>query len=49
MLVYLHNLRRLPEELKAGHPAIEWRKMAASGNFHRHEYGDVAARRVWES
>ena len=38
--------RRLPEELKARHPAIEWREMAASGNFYRHEYEDVAARRV---
>ena len=39
--------RRLPEELKARHPAIEWREMAAAGNFYRHEYEDVAARRVW--
>jgi uncharacterized protein with HEPN domain len=41
--------RRLPEELKARHPAIEWREMAASGNFYRHEYEHVAARRVWET
>ena len=41
--------RRLPEELKARHPAIEWREMAAAGNFYRHEYEDVAARRVWET
>jgi uncharacterized protein with HEPN domain len=41
--------RRLPEELKARHPAIEWREMAASGNIYRHEYEDVAARRVWDT
>jgi uncharacterized protein with HEPN domain len=41
--------RRLPEELKARHPAIEWREMAASGNVYRHEYEDVAARRVWDT
>ena len=41
--------RRLPEELKARHPAIQWREMAASGNFYRHEYEDVAARRVWDT
>jgi uncharacterized protein with HEPN domain len=41
--------RRLPEELKARHPAIEWQEMAAAGNFYRHEYEDVAARRVWDT
>jgi uncharacterized protein with HEPN domain len=39
--------RRLPDELKARHPAIAWREMAAAGNIYRHEYEDVAARRVW--
>jgi uncharacterized protein with HEPN domain len=39
--------RRLPEDLKARHPSIEWREMAAAGNIYRHEYEDVAARRVW--
>ena len=39
--------RRLPDELKARHPSIEWREMAAAGNIYRHEYEDVAARRVW--
>jgi uncharacterized protein with HEPN domain len=39
--------RRLPEELKLRHPSIEWREMAAAGNFSRHEYEGVAARRVW--
>jgi uncharacterized protein with HEPN domain len=39
--------RRLPDELKGRHPSIEWREMAAAGNIYRHEYEDVAARRVW--
>ena len=39
--------RRLPEELKLRHPSIEWREMAAAGNFYRHEYENVAAGRVW--
>jgi uncharacterized protein with HEPN domain len=30
--------RRLPEELKARHPAIAWRQMAAAGNVYRHNY-----------
>jgi uncharacterized protein with HEPN domain len=41
--------RRLPDEVKARHPAIEWRDMAAAGNIYRHEYEDVAARRVWQT
>jgi uncharacterized protein with HEPN domain len=41
--------RRSPAELKARHPAIAWREMAAAGNFYRREYEDVAARRVWDT
>lgn len=41
--------RRLPDELKAGHPFIAWREMAAAGNIYRHEYEDVAASRVWRT
>jgi uncharacterized protein with HEPN domain len=41
--------RRLPEALKARHTSIEWRDMAAAGNIYRHEYEDVAARRVWRT
>ena len=41
--------RRLPAELKARHPSVEWRKMADAGNIYRHEYEDVAARRVWQT
>src|SRR5690242_7119740 len=35
--------RRLPDTLKARHPSIPWRKMAAAGNIYRHQYEDVAA------
>jgi uncharacterized protein with HEPN domain len=41
--------RRLPDELKARHPSIAWREMAAAGNIYRHEYEDVAARRGWRT
>jgi uncharacterized protein with HEPN domain len=35
--------RRLPPELKARHPALPWRQMAAAGNE------DVAAHFVWDT
>jgi len=41
--------RRLPASMKARHPSIAWRDMAASGNIYRHEYEDVAARAVWDT
>ena len=41
--------RRLPDELKVRHPSIEWREMAAAGNIYRHEYEDVAAKRLWHT
>lgn len=41
--------RRLSDELKARHSGIPWRDMAAAGNFYRHNYEDVTARRVWKT
>jgi uncharacterized protein with HEPN domain len=41
--------RRLPIELKARHPAISWKQMAAAGNVYRHDYEDVAAQLVWNT
>jgi uncharacterized protein with HEPN domain len=35
--------------LKARHPDIPWREMAAAGNFYRHNYEDVTPRRVWQT
>jgi uncharacterized protein with HEPN domain len=40
--------RRLLDELKARHPHIPWREMAAAGNFYRHKYENVLPRRVWK-
>ncbi|HEX3487324.1 MAG TPA: HepT-like ribonuclease domain-containing protein, partial [Micropepsaceae bacterium] len=33
--------RRLPGELKARFPDIDWRGIAAAGNIYRHNYDDV--------
>jgi uncharacterized protein with HEPN domain len=41
--------RRLPEDVKARHPAIGWKQMAGAGNVYRHDYEDVAAEFVWET
>jgi len=41
--------RRLSDDLKARHPDIPWRDMAAAGNFYRHNYEDVTPRRVWKT
>ncbi len=41
--------RRLSEDLKARHPAIAWRAMAAAGNIYRHQYEDVAPDAVWRT
>ena len=39
--------RRVPEDIKARHPTIQWRQMAAAGNKYRHDYEDVAQQVVW--
>jgi uncharacterized protein with HEPN domain len=41
--------RRLSDDLKARHPQILWREMAAAGNVYRHDYEDVLPRRVWKT
>ena len=41
--------RRLTDDLKARHPAIGWKQMAAAGNIYRHDYEDVAARFIWDT
>jgi uncharacterized protein with HEPN domain len=41
--------RRLPNEVKARHPSIAWRNMAAAGNIYRHDYEDVEATQVWDA
>ena len=39
--------RDLPEDMKARHPEIPWRKVAGIGNVRRHEYTRVAADALW--
>jgi len=41
--------RRLPDDLKARHPSMEWKKMAGAGNIYRHSYEDVASQFVWDT
>ena len=41
--------RRLSDGLKARHLGIAWKQIAGAGNVYRHDYEDVAARRVWET
>jgi uncharacterized protein with HEPN domain len=48
----LHTLcestQRLSEELKAKHPEVEWRKIAAFRNVLVHDYLGIDLERVWE-
>ena len=41
--------RRLPEELKARHPKIDWLAVAAAGNVYRHEYESVDEVQLWHT
>jgi uncharacterized protein with HEPN domain len=41
--------RRAPQEVKARHADLPRAEMAAAGNIYRHEYEDVAPRRVWSA
>lgn len=40
--------RHLPDELKARHPEIPWRKVAGIGNVLRHNYESIAAAVTWK-
>lgn len=39
--------RRIPAEIKAEHPAIDWRVVAGIGNVLRHDYRHVSNDVVW--
>ena len=39
--------RRLPGDIKARHPEINWRAVAAAGNVYRHDYEIVDEAIVW--
>ncbi len=40
--------RRLPDELKATRPEIEWRSIAGIGNVLRHEYHTISDKVIWD-
>lgn len=41
--------RRLPDDLKARHPAVPWQQMAGAGNVYRHGYEMIAAEVLWQT
>lgn len=41
--------RRLPDDSKLRHPSIPWKDIAGAGNIYRHDYGNVAAKIVWDT
>ena len=41
--------RRLPDEVKAKRPEIEWRSVAGIGNVLRHEYHAISNRVIWDA
>ena len=41
--------RRLPDDFKARHPAIDWPAIAAAGNVYRHEYETVDDALLWHT
>jgi len=41
--------RRLPAELKARHPSINWQRIAGAGNVYRHDYDDLSPRTIWQT
>jgi uncharacterized protein with HEPN domain len=41
--------RRLPNSMKAAHPEIEWKQIAAAGNLYRHEYDNVDYELIWQT
>jgi uncharacterized protein with HEPN domain len=41
--------RRLPDDLKARHRAIDWVAVSAAGNVYRHEYEGVDVDLIWRT
>jgi uncharacterized protein with HEPN domain len=41
--------RRIPGEVKALYPFINWHGMAEAANLFRHPYEDISARLVWDT
>ena len=47
--VISESSRYIPQDMKAKHPDIPWRDVAAIGNVFRHEYHNIGARVVWST
>ncbi|MBV8552648.1 MAG: DUF86 domain-containing protein [Acidobacteriaceae bacterium] len=41
--------RRLPDEIRDRHTAIDWAAVAAAGNVYRHEYEAVDEALIWQT
>ena len=41
--------RRLPEDMRARHPAQPWRAIMGAGNVYRHDYDNVAEDFIWRT
>ena len=41
-------VKRLPEEVRAGHPEVEWRKFAGLRDVLAHDYAKVDLEIVWD-
>lgn len=41
--------KKLPDEIKLRHPAVQWREMATFRNFASHDYFGVDANLVWRA
>jgi len=44
----VRRLKKLPEDLRARHPALEWKKMAGLRDILIHEYFGLDAEIVWD-
>lgn len=41
--------RRVPVSIKARHPSVPWKAIAAAGNIYRHEYEEVETPTAWNT
>lgn len=44
----VESAQRLSDNLRAGHPEIEWRRIAAFRNVLVHDYLGIDLERIWE-
>jgi uncharacterized protein with HEPN domain len=41
--------RRLPDDLMARHPDVQWRSIRDAGNVYRHKYSQVSDLLIWQT